>query len=188
METITCACGCGGPRPMFDRKGRQRRYIWGHTNGGNFSPLSKTFWPRVIKTDSCWIWIGKTDKDGYGKAWFSGKTIRANRLSWLIHRGALPPKNRMVLHTCDNPPCVNPSHLFLGDVKSNAEDAVAKGRYRCGETHTRSKLRNSDVIEIRKSFDGSPSTSEFLAARFGTTTQNIRAIGLRKTWKHVTAA
>lgn len=83
----------------------------------------------------CWLWVGSTIPDGYG--YFSvatNKNIGAHRVSWLLYRGSIPD-GAHVLHRCDNPPCVNPDHLFLGDHAANVADRVAKGRSYRGKRH-----------------------------------------------------
>lgn len=93
------------------------------------------FFQKVDMSRDCWIWKAGTDKDGYGKIYVDGKTIRSHRVSWEIHNGPIP-KNMCVLHKCDNPPCVNPEHLFLGTSTDNNRDREVKnrGRYR-NKTH-----------------------------------------------------
>lgn len=97
------------------------------------------FWGKVNKTseNKCWEWTGYTlppfiksftDSDkGYGRFWFLNKFWLAHRVSWFIKNGEIPD-GLCVLHTCDNPPCVNPNHLFLGTKKDNSEDMITKGR------------------------------------------------------------
>lgn len=87
----------------------------------------KNFWAKVHKTACCWLWIGAKDiKSGgkdvfYGKIRFGYKQKSSHRASWEISNGPIP-EGRMVLHQCDVPLCVNPSHLYLGDSKDNVND------------------------------------------------------------------
>jgi hypothetical protein len=86
------------------------------------------FLSMVIKTDSCWIWTkGKTN--GYGDMWADKKHWLAHRYSYTIHKGEIP-KGMHILHSCDNRPCVNPSHLSLGTNLENIRDSQKKGRTR----------------------------------------------------------
>lgn len=94
----------------------------------NITPETR-FWAKVRKSDGCWSWLATTDNDGYGKIKVSSKDGLAHRFSWQLHFGPIP-KGMRVLHTCDNPPCTNPKHLFLGTNQDNTRDAIAKGRLR----------------------------------------------------------
>lgn len=89
------------------------------------------FWSRVDKAagpDACWPWTGAKHFRGYGACAPGYGDCRAHRVSWLYTHGSLP-KGLGVLHKCDNPICVNPAHLYLGDQKANAADKVARGRF-----------------------------------------------------------
>ena len=77
----------------------------------------------------CHLWIGCVNRYGYGKIRVNGRQIAASRAAWIAAKGAIPP-GLWVLHRCDNPPCVNPDHLFLGDRTANTRDMIAKGRDR----------------------------------------------------------
>jgi len=92
--------------------------------------IRERFWPKVYKTLGCWIWnAGKTSRDlsrGYGIFWLNGRKVLSHRVSWEIHNGPIP-KGMNVLHDCDNPPCVNPEHLWLGTHSDNIQDAADKG-------------------------------------------------------------
>lgn len=72
------------------------------------------FWARVEKSESCWLWMGGKNRTGYGMLRINNKTWLSHRYSWVIHYGQIPD-NMSILHKCDNPSCVRPSHLFIGN-------------------------------------------------------------------------
>lgn len=99
-------------------------------------PLADRFWAKVLKTESCWLWQAQTNNKGYGVFMYYSKTLRrasrqmyAHRCAWTLTKGDIPEGLR-VLHRCDNPPCCNPDHLFLGTQRDNMRDCAAKGRQR----------------------------------------------------------
>lgn len=96
---------------------------------GYRQPIEERFWRRVHKTDTCWVWTGGKAFWGYGQIWYKGKSVKTHRISWILHFGE-PEKGKFILHKCDNPPCVNPDHLFLGTAKDNIDDCIRKGRFK----------------------------------------------------------
>lgn len=89
------------------------------------------FWKYVKKTDVCWEWVGAKRTNGYGTLQVNGKSVLAHRFSYAFHKGKIP-SGLFVLHTCDNKPCVNPRHLWIGSAQDNMTDKMKKGRYKGG--------------------------------------------------------
>ena len=103
------------------------------------------------KATGCWVWTGAHHVKGYGyiKIPLTRTQMPAARLSYLIHRGPIP-EGKCVLHRCDNPPCVNPAHLFVGTKMDNAIDMVSKMRHCYGERQGGSKLTEAEVVDIHR--------------------------------------
>jgi len=116
-------------------------------------PISERFWEKVLKSDDCWLWAGNTNDHGYGLLGMNGHNRYAHRIAWELTYGAIPI-GMSVLHHCDNPPCVRPSHLFLGTQADNIADMDAKNRRKAtpmpGELNGRAKLTWRDVSEIKR--------------------------------------
>ncbi len=140
-------------------------------------PLDVRFWSKVEKTNDCWLWKGSR-ATSYGKLWLNGRDQMAHRFAYSFLVGTIPP-GQCVCHRCDEPLCVNPSHLFLGSKKDNSQDAVRKGRL-----HRNSggpKLTNRKAEEIRQRHASGESKMS-LSKRFGVHWKTIHEVVLGETW------
>lgn len=110
--------------------------------------LNNRFWKYVdiCGNDSCWGWTGGSDKDGYGMTWLNGRSIRAHRASYFLRHPEWDTKDKLcVCHTCDNPICVNPNHLFLGTFLENSRDCIEKNRRPRGDKH-HSRINPNTIV------------------------------------------
>lgn len=109
---MTANKGLHRPRPEYKRTTVKR-------------PLKERFWEKVEKTPTCWLWLG-AHNGKYGKFWDGTKVVFAHRMAYELENG---PTNQLVLHSCDVPLCVRPSHLFVGSQSDNIQDCIQKGRH-----------------------------------------------------------
>jgi hypothetical protein len=151
-------------------------------------------WDRVdIHPNACWLWTGPADKDGYGDFRFNYKNFKAHRAVFILTRGLKDlSRDQWVLHRCDNPPCCNPSHLFLGNCLINNQDKIAKGRanMRRGSAHKCAKLSEDDVRYILRESGGrraKPYRGFYarMSERFNVGHVTILCVVKGDTWKHV---
>lgn len=169
------------------------------TGVADFTPRRiAMFWAKVEKTPGCWVWKGERlsslPHKAYGRFFGGGRLdgrkvqLLAHRVSFELANGPIPPRMD-VCHHCDNPPCVRPSHLFLGTRSDNARDMVAKGRrfqpLSRGEAHGNALLTESAVVEIRRLARDGLATRKAMSLRFGVSIGTIEAVTSRRSWKHV---
>ena len=160
---------------------------------------AESFWARVRvgAPDSCWEWTGSRTSSGYGNLWWKGGQVQAHRLAYHLSGGHIELTTgfrvagkakryqRFVLHRCDNRPCCNPQHLFLGSMRANQLDAYAKGRKtqpRSG--HVNAKLKPAQVREIRSRYNEGQ-TQVQLAREFGVSQRAISLIVRNESYKDV---
>ena len=172
------------------------------------------FWDRVKKTDTCWEWTGSRNRKGYGGYWDGTKVRRAHRVAWQKTRGPIPD-GMLVCHHCDNPPCVNPDHLYVGTNSDNALDRERRRRRRIppreqhwtnrhpervirgarhyvaqhpevvqGERNPSAKLKNADVVAIRRRYAAGGISLARLAKIYGVGTSTIHRVVRGKSWTH----
>jgi hypothetical protein len=135
-------------------------------------PLERFIEKVDKRDDGCWIWKAFAMDSGYGKFSLGGKSITSHRASWIIHRGVVQ-EGLCVLHYCDNPPCVNPDHLFLGTQYENIEDRNRKGR-----TYSPYKITHEQAVEIRRKYRKLSRTAGYraIASEYGVSVACISRI------------
>jgi len=114
------------------------------------------FWKYVDKTDNCWIWKASLNTYGYGCFWWNKKQHQAHRASWYIKHGN--HSDKLLLHSCDNPACVNPEHIREGTQADNMKDKVIRRRQVKGQNHGQSRLTEGQVLAILKKYSEGVST------------------------------
>jgi hypothetical protein len=140
----------------------------------------KFFWEKVVIGPECWGW--KAAIASNGRAMYQG--VGASRVSWEIHNGEIPI-GMFVLHTCDNPVCVNPKHLFLGTQKDNMQDKYKKGRENLpfGIRNSSAKVSERDAIAIRILY---PALSQRkISNMYGINQSQVSRIVSGFSWRHL---
>jgi hypothetical protein len=163
--------------------------------------IARRFWSKVDKSAVCWLWNGSRNRRGYGLFNIDRRSRLAPRIAWTLTVGAIPD-GMSVLHKCDNPPCVNPEHLFLGTMRDNVLDMLQKNRANPakgersgprkhpervprGETSGKSKLTDDAVRTIRAEYSAGTVTRADLARRFAVKHTTVCDIVARRAWKHI---
>jgi hypothetical protein len=179
--------------PHCDKEFRSRRTTHTYCSrkcGRLAQPIrspEERFWEKVDRKgpNECWLWTAGALSAGYGSFHYNGTFIGAHRFAWIVTNGPIP-EGLFVCHRCDNPPCVNPAHLFIGSAADNIGDKVKKGRQSharvLGERHGMAKLTESDVRAIRVA---QGLTQRQIAALYGVTHKVIGLVRNRLAWTHV---
>lgn len=148
-------------------------------------PLKERFWAKVNKTKGqgpqgrCWLWTGSTNEKGYGRH----GNAKAHRVAYELEVGPIPD-GLILLHSCDTPACVRPSHLKPGTHLENKRDAIAKKRHAYGDKHGRSFLTEDQVKAIRKCHHyGVP--QNVIAAATGLTPRHVCKLVNAENWRHL---
>lgn len=169
MEPPLCECGCGWPTTRI----KKNHTANGHVKGDFFRFLPKHRTPPIVVEDRgyttpCHVWIGNTEKDGYGVRKVGGKVVGAHRVAYERQYGVIPD-GLVIHHICHVPPCVNPDHLSAETPGAHGFDHAAK------------ILTESDVVDIRLSM----ASDRQLAEKYGVSRSTISDARKRRTWKHV---
>lgn len=153
--------------------------------------LAERFHERHIPEPNtgCWLWMGAVTSKGYGQIRRSGKqgeVIQAHAASWEIATGSAIPSGMVVCHRCDNPPCVNPAHLFLGTHQDNSDDKWRKGRANIpvGQRVHCATLSDADVPKVLEALRAGRAHRS-IAAEFGVKVGVISHIKTGRSWKHI---
>lgn len=152
--------------------------------------LAARFWSKVNIREGCWEWTACCDPCGYGRFgdWNNGRTVtfKASRIAYESVYGSIPT-GLYGLHTCDNPPCVRPDHIYPGTQLDNMADMAVRGRTakRGGNSQNVAKLSPGDVRAIRARYEAGGCTTRSLGREYGVSGNQISNIVRRVSWSHV---
>lgn len=201
-ERGLCWCGCGAPTKIAGKTrakagdviGEPQRFLLGHRpyvkghGGGQPQLVIPRFFAQIsfLGPDDCWEWTGCSNgRIGHGQFYMHGKHVLAHRFAYYLSHGDFDPR-AFICHRCDNPPCVNPRHLFAGDAKANMADCSAKGRTNRGEQRWDAKLTDAQVVKILTA-EKSVGYLTRMAREFGVSVGAVSRVARGDGWKHVIA-
>ena len=146
--------------------------------------LEWVFDQSVIE-NTCLVWTRSCDRSGYGRIRYQRRSWKAHRLVYHLTNPDYDIMGLEVMHSCDNPPCVRPSHLSLGTRQDNVDDMILKGRgnYSKGESNGKSKLTQMEVKEIKRVYKRIWGQQAALAREYGVSREQINKIVNNKEWK-----
>jgi hypothetical protein len=145
-------------------------------------PIEKRLWGRSEhKPSGCIVFTGSTNAGGHGQIHYNGRNRRTHTVSWELSNGPIPD-GMQVNHHCDNPPCINPEHLYLGTQSQNMADMNARGRNVLGSQTGTAKLTELDALAIFHA----PGTHKDIARMYGVCRQTVGLIKNRINWAWLT--
>lgn len=158
--------------------------------------VSERFWGKVnvSKPEQCWPWTGAISSNGYGSVGYSNRICGAHRVAAYLSGIILSPvwepslrERTLVLHTCDNPLCCNPNHLFVGNFKDNSDDKYLKQRANNvrGTDHYCSKMTDKQVLDIREQYKTTCHSYANTGRKYGVSSNAIRKIVLGLSYSHL---
>lgn len=183
----TCACGKSGRIRRGMCEACYTRWYRNRTPDERRRPtVEERFWAKVDRRgpDECWPWTG-SNHQGYGTFHVSSARgrVKAHAFSVELATGIPCPPGQGGLHRCDNPPCVNPAHIYYGTQRQNSSDMVERRRHQVGEERPNARLTSEQVRSIRERF-AAGETFTVLRAEFGMSSGRLSAIVNGKYWKH----
>lgn len=146
----------------------------------NMKPDDQNFWDNVVKTITCWNWVGPKDCEGYGLYTTKGKQVRVHRYIYELNQSVIP-KSYFVRHTCDKPDCINLDHLRLGSAQQNSRDMV--DRNRSNRNKQIRHLSSTEKVQIRQLYNTTEITASELAERFKVCRRTVTRILTKKVFE-----
>lgn len=164
---------------MAARKIYDGRALW------DIPELVERFANKHTTGDGCWEWTASLTTQGYGQFGVQGKMQTASRISWILANKRIPNIDEFVCHTCDNKKCVNPSHLYLGDRKTNGKDASDRGITPRGSRNGTALLTEDQVLIMRKLYHEGVCNTVDLAILTQSSAQHVWDVVVGRKWTHV---